>query len=125
MIRDIRIFPEARRLELKFMGGVSIQDRLDTLALVAPLVTNQHLDRILINFSAAWHEPALDKGGVPFEDTLRASGAYAGSRVAFVSRPHSYAPAKGEGAASLGFEFRCFSGLHAALAWLTDGDEAG
>jgi hypothetical protein len=118
MIRDIRIFPESRRLEMKFVGGIRMQDRLDTLALVAPLVANQTLDRILINFSAAWHEPALDKGGVPFEETLRESGGYAGCRVAFVSRPHPYAAPKGDGTTALGFEFQCFSGLHAAQAWL-------
>jgi hypothetical protein len=118
MIRDIRIFPEARRLEMKFMGGVGIQDRLDTLALVAPLLANQPLDRILVNFSAAWHEPPLEDGGIPFEETLRQDGAYAGRRVAFVSRPHDYVPTKGADAPALGFEFRCFSGLHAALAWL-------
>jgi hypothetical protein len=69
MIRDIRVFPETRRLEMKFMGGVSIQDRLDTLALVAPLVADQKLNRILVNFSAAWHEPPLEKGGVSQADT--------------------------------------------------------
>ena len=118
MIRDIRIFPEARRLEMKFMGGVSIQDRLDTLALVAPLVARQALNRILVNFSAAWHEPPLDKGGVPFEETMRQTGEYAGCRIALVSRPHHYAAPKGDRAPVLGFEFRCFSGRHAALAWL-------
>ncbi len=117
MIRDIRIVPEARRLEMKFMGGVSIQDRLDTLALVAPLVSGQKLDRVLVNFSAAWHEPSLEKSGVPFEETLRQAGEFAGSRVAFVSRPHTYVSKGGE-APPLGFEFRCFTGLHAALAWL-------
>ena len=120
MIRDIRIVPEARRLEMKFMGGVSLQDRLDTLALVAPLVANHTLDRILVNFSAAWHEPPLEVGGVPFEDTMRQSGDYAGCRVAFVSRPHDYAAPKGDRAPNLGFEFQCFSGRHAALAWLDD-----
>jgi hypothetical protein len=118
MIRDIRIFPEARRLEMKFMGGVSIQDRLDTLALVAPLVANQALDRILVNFSAAWHEPPLEKGGVPFEETLRQTGEYAGCRIALVSRPHHYAAPKHDGASVLGFDFHCFSGRHAALEWL-------
>lgn len=117
MIRDIRVFPEARRLELKFVGAVSLQDRLDTLALVAPLVAKQKLDRVLVNFSAAWHEPALDRGGVPFEHTLRAAGGFAGSRVAFVSRPHRLGPLSGD-ASPLGFDFRCFSGRHAALAWL-------
>jgi hypothetical protein len=119
MIRDIRIFPEARRLEMKFVGGVGIQDRLDTLALVAPLLASQALDRILVNFSAAWHEPPLEKGGVPFEETLRQSGQYAGRRVAFVSRPHDYVP-KYDEASALGFEFRCFSGSNAALAWLEE-----
>lgn len=118
MIRDIRIFPEARRLEIKFMGGVGIQDRLDTLALVAPLVANQKLDRILVNFSAAWHEPPLEKGGVPFEETMRQAGEYAGCRVALVSRPHPYVPPKGDDAPDLGFEFGCFTGRNAALAWL-------
>lgn len=118
MIRDIRIFPEARRLEMKFMGGVSIQDRLDTLALIAPLLASQPLDRILVNFSAAWHEPSLEAGGVPFEETLRQTGTYAGSRIAFVSRPHSFAAPKYPDASELGFEFRCFPGRHAALAWL-------
>lgn len=118
MIRDIRVFPETRRLEMKFMGGVSIQDRLDTLALVAPLVANQKLNRILVNFSAAWHEPPLENGGIPFEETLRQSGGYAGSRIAFVSRPHKYAPAQDAASRPLGFEFRCFTGRHAALVWL-------
>lgn len=118
MIRDIRVFPEAHRLEMKFVGGVSIQDRLDTLALIAPLVANQKLDRILVNFSAAWHEPPLEKGGVPFEETLQQTGEYAGCRIAFVSRPHPYAPPKGDAAPQLGFEFHCFTGRHAALAWL-------
>lgn len=118
MVREIRIFPEARRLEMKFVGGVSIQDRLDTLALVAPLVANHKLTRILVNFSAAWHEPPLDKGGVLFEETMRQTGGYTGSRVAFVSRPHSHVAPKGEDAPNLGFEFRCFSGHHVALAWL-------
>ena len=120
MIRDIRIFPEARRLEMKFMGGVSLQDRLDTLAFIAPLIANQKLDRILVNFSAAWHEPPLENGGVPFEETLRQAGEYAGRRVAFVSRPHHYAAPKGDAAPVLGFEFRCFSGRHAALTWLDE-----
>lgn len=120
MIRDIRIFPEARRLEMKFVGGVSIQDRLDTLALVAPLISNQKLDRILVNFSAAWHEPPLEKSGVPFEATLEQAGAYAGSRVAFVSRPHHYVAPKGDGVPARSFDFRCFSGRHAALAWLEE-----
>jgi hypothetical protein len=118
MIRDIRIFPEARRLEMKFMGGVSLLDRLDTLALVAPLLASQKLDRILVNLSAAWHEPSLDNGGVPFEETMRQTGEYAGCRVALVSRPHHYAAPKGDEAPALGFEFRCFTGPHAALAWL-------
>jgi hypothetical protein len=118
MIRDIRIFPEARRLEMKFVGGVSIQDRLDTLAFIAPLVAQQKLDRVLVNFSAAWHEPALEKSGIPFEETMRQTGEYAGSRVAFVSRPHSFVPPDGNGALPLGFQFRCFTGRHAALAWL-------
>jgi len=118
MIRDIRIFPEVRRLEMKFMGSVSIQDRLDTLDLIAPLIANQKLNRILVNFSAAWHEPPLEKDGVPFEETFRQNGGYAGSRIAFVSRPHGYAPLKGDAALPLGFEFRCFSGRHAASIWL-------
>ena len=120
MVRDIRIFPEARRLEMKFMGGVSIQDRLDTLAFIAPLITSQKLDRILVDFSAAWHEPSLENGGVQFEETLRAAGEYAGRRIAFVSRPHHYVAPKGDGAPVLGFEFRCFSGRHAALVWLDE-----
>lgn len=118
MIRDIRVFPEARRLEMKFMGGVSIQDRLDTLALVAPLIADQKLNRILVNFSAAWHEPPLETGGVPFEETLQQSGGYAGTRIAFVSRPHSFVPPEGDAAPALGFEFRCFTGRHAASIWL-------
>ena len=118
MIRNIKIFPEAHRLEVTFVGGVTIQDRLETLALVAPMVKSQKLDRLLLNFSAAWHEPPLDKGGVPFEETLREAGGYAGSRVAFVSRPHPYTAPKADVAPPLGFEFRCFPGRHAALAWL-------
>lgn len=118
MIRNIKVFPEAHRLEVTFVGGVSIPDRLETLALIAPMITGQKLDRLLINFSAAWHEPPLENGGTPFEETLRNVGGYAGSRVAFVSRPHHYTPPKGEAAPTLGFEFRCFTGRHAALAWL-------
>ena len=118
MIRDIRVVPEARRLEIELMGGVSIPDRLDTLAVAAPLVAKQKLDRMLINFSAAWHEPPLEAGGVPFEETLRQSGRFAGMRIAFVSRPHLYVISKELDASALGFEFRCFPGRHAALAWL-------
>ncbi len=121
MERDIQIFEEQGRIEIRFRGPVSFLDRIVTMDDVFPLLVAHGLKHILIDYSRAWvHEPspavfqALDS-------RLRSEPYLKQCRIALVNPPEFHAvPTEGIGS-EIGYPVRRFNSHRAAVAWL-DGE---
>ena len=118
MPRNIAVLPDESRIEVSFIGPVTFADRAQTLTHLAPKVRANAIRMMLVDFSAAWHEPESAEAVARFERFLADFEAIRGTAVAFVNCPGTHSVPTERTAEAMGFAFKRFYGRDTALAWL-------
>jgi len=124
MQRRIEVHQEAHRIEVSYQGPVTFRDRIGTFDVLAPLVIEGAITRVLIDYTQAWVDSPSVEAFEQLEARMRSESSMRGLKIALVNPPDFHA-APTEGIATIiGFKVRRFKDRAAAIAWLSRGHDA-
>jgi hypothetical protein len=89
--RRIEVHPEGRRVELGYQGPVTFHDRIGTLDVLAPLVIEGELTRVLIDYTQAWVNSPSVEVFERLEARMRSESSMSWLRIALVNPPDIHA----------------------------------
>lgn len=121
MQRRIELHREARRIEITYQGPVSFADRLHTLEIIAPLIIEGALTRVVIDYTLAWVDDDSVEVFEQLETRIRSESGLRGLKIALVNPPEFHSVPTEQVAIVIGFRVRRFNSRTAAIAWLDRG----